>query len=82
MASKRIFANISPEAHKILLRVAAKSHQRGSSRPPIGKVLTVMIEWFEDKDECAEIEETVRDGYARSIHIRKEKDRERKRKTL
>ena len=70
-------ANISPEARKILERVACSLVYNERDRLPYGRVITAMTLWFEDNDAWDDIREAIRADRAREAQERRERDRDR-----
>jgi hypothetical protein len=70
---------ITPESRKLLYDKAEGLVQPGD-RLPIGRMISFMIQYFEQMGEWGEIEDDVREVLAEELQARKQKDRERKRR--
>lgn len=73
--------NVTPFARDLLKQVAARCLYNEGGTLPMGQVVTAMVEYFEDENDWDDIEERVRTIIMGKVERRKERDRERKRKT-
>jgi hypothetical protein len=71
--------NITPEAREILYRRARYVVMEGE-RPPIGQVLSAMLEYVEEMGYWDEIESDTAQNLRSRIAKRRKRDRERKRR--
>lgn len=71
--------NITPEARKILERVACSLVYGEEDRLPLGRMITAMTLWFEDNGVWEHIRKEIQADFAREARERRERDRERKR---
>lgn len=78
--SARLSVNITPEALELLRQVAARALYNEGAQPPVGEVVTAIVEFIDSDDEWEMIEEAVRTRLMQKVEERKRKDRERKKK--
>ena len=77
-----ISVNISLEARKILEKRAQKIVHDEGDQLPLGRVITAMVLWFEEREWWEEIQQEIRADFAREAQERRKRDRERKRTNL
>ena len=78
--SARLSVNITPEALELLRQVAARALYNEAAQPPVGEVVTAIVEFIDSDGEWELIEVAVRTRLMQKVEERKRKDRERKRK--
>jgi hypothetical protein len=71
---------ITPNARKIMERVADSIVYDKKERLPLGRMITAMILWFEDNTEWAEIKDAILAEWGREAQKRRARDRQRKRR--
>jgi hypothetical protein len=71
---------ITPEARKILQRVAKSIVCDEEDRLPLGRMITAMIVWFEENTEWDEIKDAILAEWGREVQKRRVRDRQRKRR--
>src|SRR6516165_11195434 len=70
---------IAPDARKILDRVANSLVYDEKDRLPLGRIVTEMVKFLEEDESWDAITKIIRADFAREVHERRVRDRERKR---